>query len=36
MGFGGARTPVFAAAGLGAGVAAGLVWYARRRGRAEA
>jgi HAD superfamily hydrolase (TIGR01490 family) len=36
MGFGGARTPVYAAAGLSAGVAAaGLVWYARRRGRAE-
>ncbi|MGH8890747.1 MAG: HAD family hydrolase [Acidothermaceae bacterium] len=32
MGFGGPRTPVLAAAGLGAGVAAaGLVWYARRR-----
>lgn len=30
---GSARTPVFAAAGLGAGVAAGLVWYARRRSR---
>jgi len=30
------RTPVIAAAGLGAGVAAaGLVWYARRKGRAD-
>jgi HAD superfamily hydrolase (TIGR01490 family) len=34
MGLSGARTPVVAAAGLGAGVAAGLVWYARRRSRA--
>jgi HAD superfamily hydrolase (TIGR01490 family) len=32
VGLGGPRTPVLAAAGLGAGVAAaGLVWYARRR-----
>jgi hypothetical protein len=31
VGLGGGRTPVVAAAGLGAGVAAaGLVWYARR------
>ena len=37
MGLGGARTPAFAAAGLGAGMAAaGLLWYARRRSRAEA
>jgi len=37
MGLAGPRTPVFAAAGLGAGVAAaGLVWYARHRGRADA
>ena len=34
VGLSGARTPVVAAAGLGAGVAAGLVWYARRRARA--
>ncbi|HEX7105997.1 MAG TPA: HAD family hydrolase [Acidothermaceae bacterium] len=33
VGLAGARTPVVAAAGLGAGVAAGLVWYARRRAR---
>jgi HAD superfamily hydrolase (TIGR01490 family) len=36
MGLGTGRTPVYAAAGLGAGVAAaGLVWYARRRSRAD-
>jgi HAD superfamily hydrolase (TIGR01490 family) len=36
MGLSGPRTPVIAAAGLGAGVAAaGLVWYARRKGRAD-
>jgi HAD superfamily hydrolase (TIGR01490 family) len=34
VGLTGGRTPVVAAAGLGAGVAAGLVWYARRRARA--
>jgi HAD superfamily hydrolase (TIGR01490 family) len=35
VGLGSGRTPVYAAAGLGAGMAAaGLVWYARRRNRA--
>jgi HAD superfamily hydrolase (TIGR01490 family) len=34
VGLGSPRSPVYAAAGLGAGMAAaGLVWYARRRGR---
>ncbi|MDQ1486563.1 MAG: hypothetical protein QOJ62_2256 [Actinomycetota bacterium] len=34
VGLGSGRTPVYAAAGLGAGMAAaGLVWYARRRNR---
>ena len=34
VGLAGPRKPVYAAAGLGAGVAAGIVWYARRRGKA--
>jgi HAD superfamily hydrolase (TIGR01490 family) len=37
MGLAGPRTPMYAAAGLGAGMAAaGLVWYARHRARADA